>query len=196
MSGPCADREGNVWVGTERGGLVKFSQGKFMNISRVDGLVSDAVNGVTEDKWRSLWIATDEGVSFFPSSTDPYHSDPARRRAVDDLVKSLKGIRIRQVRMDVDSSLVFATYSDKGLLFFRPDERALTEKRPSDEPSGFQRTRSGSLWWNDSGPSSLLTDSVSLRNRFRLPNLFILCALILPAGCGWEPTAASPFGDV
>ncbi|MBN2811777.1 MAG: hypothetical protein JXP39_07775, partial [Spirochaetales bacterium] len=194
VSSLCRDREGNVWVGTERGGLVKFSQGKFMNISRVDGLVSDAVNGVTEDKWRSLWIATDEGVSFFPSSTDPYHSDPARRRAVDDLVKSLKGIRIRQVRMDADSSLVFATYSDKGLLFFRPDGgvETLTVKDglPTNRVRFSARTRSGSLWIGTTAGPVVVADGqvFPYGTDSGLPNLFILCALEDSSGRMWLGT--------
>lgn len=114
----CQDREGSLWVGTERGGLVKFSPGKFVNITQREGLAGNAVNAVTEDAWGSLWVGSDQGLAWFPADKDPYAKDPARRQAVDKVLADLGQVRIRQIRKDQAGGLWFATYSDFGLYHF------------------------------------------------------------------------------
>lgn len=188
------DRERNLWAGTERGGLVKFSPGKFINLDRGEGLVSDAVNAVTEDAYRSLWVATDEGVSFFPSDADPYRGDPARTAAVDAVVASLRGVRVRQVRAEADGSLWFATYSPRGLLSLGADgltrSMAKAEGLPNDRVRFSYRAPSGALWiGTTAGPATLAGGRLrSLGIDEGLPNLFILCALEDRAGRVWLGT--------
>jgi Predicted periplasmic ligand-binding sensor domain len=118
VSSLCEDREGNLWLGTERGGLAKVSVAKFLSIGKSDGLVDDAVNAVAEDGYGSLWVATDKGVSFHPAAADPIASDSARKRAVESLVAGLKGVRVRQIRLARDLSLWFSTYSEKSVIRF------------------------------------------------------------------------------
>jgi Predicted periplasmic ligand-binding sensor domain len=118
VSSLCSDCEGNIWVGTERGGLAKFSSSKFITLSAKAGLVDEAINATTEDQYGSLWVATDRGVSFHASARDPIASDKTRSKAVDALVASLKGVRVRQIRLAKDGSLWFATYSEKSLVRF------------------------------------------------------------------------------
>ena len=180
VSSLCRDREGNLWVGTERSGLIKFSPGKFVNTSKDDGLISEAINGVTEDLYRSVWVATDEGISFFPSKEDPYSQDPKRRAKIDSIITNLKGIRVRQIRAEQDGSLWFATYSDYGLLVMYPDgkTRAITQKDgiPTNRVRFSFRASTGQLWigttagpvtFEKNGPLVFGQDS-------GLPNLFIL----------------------
>lgn len=118
VSSLCEDRELSLWVGTERGGLVKYSAGKFVTLGKEDGLADAAVNATAEDSFGSLWVATDSGVSFHASDKDPIASDRARAKAVDELVKGLKGVRVRQIRLAKDGSLWFATYSERSLIRF------------------------------------------------------------------------------
>ena len=194
VSALCRDREGSLWVGTERGGLVKFSPGKFVNISERDGLVSDSVNAVEENFYGSLWVATDEGVSFLPSPIDPYRSEPARKAAIDAFVASLKGVRVRQVRAEADGSLWFATYSDKALLVLEADggTRTITKKSglPIDRVRFSYRGRSGDLWiGTTAGPARLGSKGIELFGRDHgLPNLFTLCALEDRSGGLWLGT--------
>jgi signal transduction histidine kinase/ligand-binding sensor domain-containing protein len=61
----CAleDRDGNVWVGTESGGLHRLAPSRVQNLSVPDGLVQSNVRSLLAASDGSVWCATDEGVS-------------------------------------------------------------------------------------------------------------------------------------
>ena len=59
------DREGNLWFGTEGGGLTKFDHRTFTNFSTSNGLASDIIDAICEDRDGGLWIGTLGGVSRF-----------------------------------------------------------------------------------------------------------------------------------
>ncbi|MBC8097073.1 MAG: ATP-binding protein, partial [Akkermansiaceae bacterium] len=52
------DREGNVWVGVERGGLVRLRSKRFHVVGAAEGLANPAVSSICEDRQGDLWIAT------------------------------------------------------------------------------------------------------------------------------------------
>ena len=56
------DRDGNIWTGYERGGLVQIRRRLFQNISKDQGLGDSLVNTVTEDSSGAVWIGTHSGV--------------------------------------------------------------------------------------------------------------------------------------
>jgi ligand-binding sensor domain-containing protein/signal transduction histidine kinase len=75
-----ADRHGVLWIGTKGHGLVRYQNGTFSFLRKIDGLASDYVKTVTEDHEGSLWIGTRDGVSQltdvkFP--TQPAAEDPS-----------------------------------------------------------------------------------------------------------------------
>ena len=53
------DREGNIWVGTEGGGLCRLKQSIFQTYGVKEGLASDQVMAVAEAQDGGLWIGTD-----------------------------------------------------------------------------------------------------------------------------------------
>jgi len=61
------DRNGVLWIGTNGGGLNKFDlrDKKFKRFREADGLPSDMVCGILEDKSGSLWISTYKGLARF-----------------------------------------------------------------------------------------------------------------------------------
>jgi len=52
------DREGNIWVGTETGGLHILRDQRFRTVGAREGLSSDATTTVVEDKTGTLWVGT------------------------------------------------------------------------------------------------------------------------------------------
>jgi ligand-binding sensor domain-containing protein/signal transduction histidine kinase len=73
----CADREGNLWVGSEGGGLFCFRDGKFSALTTRDGLLHNIVMSLAQDNRGRLWIGTYAGLQcrqdgeFVPPAAEP-----------------------------------------------------------------------------------------------------------------------------
>jgi signal transduction histidine kinase/ligand-binding sensor domain-containing protein/DNA-binding response OmpR family regulator len=57
------DREGNLWVGSQTGGLTRFRDVNFTSYDRKMGVADDLVWGVYQAHDKSIWIATNKGLS-------------------------------------------------------------------------------------------------------------------------------------
>lgn len=56
-----SDRHQNLWIGTNGGGLSRFSNGTFTTYTSHDGLSSDSILCLHEDRAGAIWIGTDGG---------------------------------------------------------------------------------------------------------------------------------------
>jgi ligand-binding sensor domain-containing protein len=54
------DHDGNLWLGTESG-LIRFRDGQFLHHGTAEGLSSDRILSIAEDREGSLWIGTSDG---------------------------------------------------------------------------------------------------------------------------------------
>ena len=60
------DRNGNLWFGTNGGGVSKYDGNKFTNYTTTHGLANNVIWCILEDKTGNLWFGTDgNGVSKF-----------------------------------------------------------------------------------------------------------------------------------
>lgn len=57
------DFRGNIWIGTQQGGVSKFDGQKFTNYSTRDGLADNFIYGIVQDSLKNVWIATGNGLS-------------------------------------------------------------------------------------------------------------------------------------
>lgn len=62
-----SDQEGNIWIGTRRGGLNKYikAENSFIHYNINDGLSGNDANGILCDASGYLWISTENGISRF-----------------------------------------------------------------------------------------------------------------------------------
>lgn len=68
------DREGNIWVGMERGGLCRLKPAVFQTVSIHQGLSSDQVTSLCELTNEDLWVATDgDGLDFLSKDGETRH---------------------------------------------------------------------------------------------------------------------------
>ncbi|MBI2419738.1 MAG: hypothetical protein HYV28_17885, partial [Ignavibacteriales bacterium] len=56
------DREGKLWVGTERQGVFYEKNGELVNITFKDGLSSNYISCITQDHSGTIWIGTQSGL--------------------------------------------------------------------------------------------------------------------------------------
>ena len=65
------DRDGVLWIGTLNGGLNRMDReaGTFRRFTRADGLASDMITGIAEDRAGNLWLTTNEGMTRFSPRT-------------------------------------------------------------------------------------------------------------------------------
>ncbi len=70
------DRQGTIWIGTWGGGLNRFDSksGTFRSYRHANGLPSDAVYGILEDKEGNLWLSTNKGLSKFDPRTEIFRN--------------------------------------------------------------------------------------------------------------------------
>jgi signal transduction histidine kinase/ligand-binding sensor domain-containing protein len=61
VSGLDFDNEGNLWLATKKGGLLRFKYGNFLNYTRKDGLALDQVNIIVEKSPGLYYVGSDEG---------------------------------------------------------------------------------------------------------------------------------------
>src|SRR5579864_8790017 len=59
------DNQGNLWFGTDGGGLCFFKNGKFVTYTTKNGLASDVVLWLTPSRAGGIWIATTKGLNRF-----------------------------------------------------------------------------------------------------------------------------------
>jgi signal transduction histidine kinase/ligand-binding sensor domain-containing protein len=59
------DRNGGLWIGTERRGLVHVQRGRADTFSKSDGLSGDIICSLFEDREGNIWVSTSTGLDRF-----------------------------------------------------------------------------------------------------------------------------------
>jgi len=59
------DKKGNLWLGTNGGGVSRFNGREFFSYNRKHGLADNNIRALYQDKNENLWIGTSKGISFF-----------------------------------------------------------------------------------------------------------------------------------
>lgn len=69
------DSKGNLWFGTLEKGVAKFDGNNLKYLTTKDGLPSNRITNVIEDKLGSLWFGTGAGISRFDGKTFTNYSE-------------------------------------------------------------------------------------------------------------------------
>ena len=59
------DRDGGLWIGTQRNGIYHVSSGIGDRFTQADGLSSDSIQAMFEDREGNIWVATSQGIDRF-----------------------------------------------------------------------------------------------------------------------------------
>ena len=93
-----AAKDGSLWIGTEGGGALHYSNGVFESFSERQGLTNGFVRSILEDAQGSIWLGTDNGV---------FRSESGQFRRIDD-TPSFPSITVHAIIQARDGALWIA----------------------------------------------------------------------------------------
>lgn len=101
------DREGNIWIATDKGGVERMRLSKFRTMK-----LPSSVNSISEDKNGLIWLGTDNGL-FCRKINGEY--------VENELTKMIQGVRVRHTGTASDGSILVSCYSKFGQVIMSPD---------------------------------------------------------------------------
>jgi ligand-binding sensor domain-containing protein len=111
--------DGSLWVSTAGSGLLRLNRTSNDNVrhySRVNGLLSDVIFSVTEDREHNIWIAQSGGVSRLPYNFDAFENFTATSYAGERPVLPSATVGAVAIRPDFsDPCSVWAGTSGGGI---------------------------------------------------------------------------------
>jgi signal transduction histidine kinase/ligand-binding sensor domain-containing protein len=145
------DGVGGVWIGFRDGGLARFAAGRFIVLTKTDGLPPGDVNALHRDRNGKLWVLispngfgwVEEAVSARPR----FVQHPKFNAAVDFIAGASM--------IEDDAGRIYF-YPGRGLACFDPQTGATTFYGQADGATNHQlrsafRDRQGSLWFGTEG---------------------------------------------
>lgn len=116
------DRENNIWVATDRGGIQKLSRTKFKTVN-----MGTSVNAITRDLLRDcVWVAGDNGL-YCIKAGDSVHNE---------ITEYCKNIRIRHVEYTSNGNLLISAYERLGQVRVKPDGTITSWTKEKDGLTG------------------------------------------------------------
>jgi ligand-binding sensor domain-containing protein len=132
------DKEGNMWFGLHRGGVLKYDGKKFLQYTKPQGLRGKSVYSIVQDDQGSIWFGTDKGlVKYSHNKFSTYTTK-----------EGLSGDFIIKIMQDDQKNLWLGTYKS-GLMKFNPNffyQQYLQGENNKDIVRSFHEDAQGVLW--------------------------------------------------
>jgi signal transduction histidine kinase/ligand-binding sensor domain-containing protein len=132
------DREGSVWLTTNKSGLIRLKDSGIKTYHKAHGLSLDLINVVCESKSGKIYIGTDGG------DVDVYENGSFRKL---NLAHSFKNIGIRSIYEDSRNNLWIGSYN--GLLKKNANTETVFNIQtglPSQEVRRILEDKQGNIW--------------------------------------------------
>lgn len=133
------DKEGNIWVGTGGGGLVKYNGKNFTTYTTAQGLSDDFIEAIMQDKAGNIWLGTiGNGVSMYNGKFFSNYSTS----------EGLAGNLVKSIVQDNNSNMWFAT--DKGASMYNGKtftNFTAAQGLVGNKVESIMKDKSGDLWF-------------------------------------------------
>lgn len=150
------DRSGNVWIGSNGGGLIKYGNRAFTYFNEVEGLNNNGVFSIVEDNENNIWVSTnDEGIYKFNKTESVQYNKN----------NGLKSNNVRSSVKDKKGNLWFAT--SNGLTkYSRGIFKTYTtaDGLLSNKTKVLLIDKEGNLWIGTNGGGLSVYNGVSFKN--------------------------------
>jgi signal transduction histidine kinase/DNA-binding response OmpR family regulator/streptogramin lyase len=131
VSGLTEDNEGNLWIGTEGGGLNfldrKTNQFKFYKANALNqfSITANNIKSVIKDRKNTLWIGIhDGGVNYLDLNRKPYQFKSIDFPKSSEF--SLKGLKVLHLLEDVNGNIWIGTLTG-GVIVYNTKTKKLTK---------------------------------------------------------------------
>jgi len=126
------DKVGNLWFGTTAEGLYKYDGKSFTQFTSTNGLNSNAIGSILEDKNGKIWIGTDAGISVYDGKTFTEIHIPLSKNMPANKISN-KQHSVFDIKQDKSGQLWFATIN--GVFIY--DGKSFTHFKISESEGGF-----------------------------------------------------------
>ncbi|MES2592336.1 MAG: two-component regulator propeller domain-containing protein [Bacteroidota bacterium] len=138
------DKSGNLWFGTDGGGVAKYAGKSFTHFTEKEGLNSSIIWSILEDKRGNLWIGTDGGgVSKYAEKSFTHYTEK----------EGLNSNIVRCILEDKRGNLWFGTYGEGVSKYDGKSFTHYTEKEglSNNIVLSMLEDKSGNLWFSTHG---------------------------------------------
>ncbi len=70
------DQKGNLWVGTNGGGLCRFNGKEFQTFTKKQGLPDNVITSLHQDQLGRIWIGTTKGIAAYDGNSFKHYYQP------------------------------------------------------------------------------------------------------------------------
>ena len=173
------DKAGNLWFGTTENGLYKYDGKSFSRFLVADGLNSNNISSLLEDKDGKIWIGTEAGLCLYDGKTFTEIKIPLPKNLPPNKNEYYRNshwvFRIMQAK---SGKLWFATingvyiYDGKSFTPFIINEAAGGSMSSNNNAEYILEDKAGNIWFGGRGTEGVYRyDGKSITN-FKLKELF------------------------
>jgi ligand-binding sensor domain-containing protein/signal transduction histidine kinase len=150
------DKQGNIWMGSYVGRLIRYKDGKFSLFFKEDGLPDGALRSLYVDQKGRLWGATMQGGVFRIDDTSAEHPTFVNLTAADGLSSNV----VVAITEDLQGRMYFAT--GRGVDRYEPETGRIkhfttNDGLASNHFTDAARDQNGNLWFATANGLSRLT---------------------------------------
>jgi ligand-binding sensor domain-containing protein/serine phosphatase RsbU (regulator of sigma subunit) len=153
----CRDKMGNIWFGTEGGGVSRYDGKSFTNFTTAQGLANNLIMSIMEDRAGNLWFGTvDGGVSRYDG----------KRFTNFTMAQGLGSNTIWNIVEDEKGMMWFGT---EGGGISRYDGKSFTNYTtaqgiPNNRVRSSMKDKKGNIWFGTLGGGIIRYDGKSFTN--------------------------------
>ncbi|NII29161.1 hypothetical protein HB364_29045 [Pseudoflavitalea sp. X16] len=145
------DKAGNLWFGTTENGLYKYDGKSFRQFLVADGLISNNIFSILEDKEGKIWIGTYSGLCLYDGKTFATIQIPLRKKLPPNQFRKTQ--HVFSIMQAKSGKLWFATIDDVYIY----DGKSFTPFIITDTLGGWRyvehilEDKAGNMWFGGRG---------------------------------------------
>jgi ligand-binding sensor domain-containing protein len=172
------DKAGNLWFGTTENGLYKYDKKSFRQFLVTDGLNSNAINDILEDKNGKIWIGTAKGICVYDGKVFSEINIQLPKKLPPNKNKYYQTHIVFDMMLDQKENIWLATidgvyvYDGKTFTLFKINEAANGFLTSNDKVERIFEDKIGNIWFGGRTNQGVYRYDGKLITHFKLNELF------------------------